>query len=299
MIKNAAKIKLILGIAFSTMLVSCGGDGSENGGSVNPQDSAAQSEMSKKAKKVFYAIPSPVEMANMIKQSGANYNKDILNPKENVSKYTTNTSMALNLGIYGADLSYTSIFDQTQPSMQYMGCSKKLADALGITGAFTPETVDRLEKNVNNKDSLLQIVSDAYLTTDAYLKENERASTSALIIAGGWIEGLYIASKIAGKDGKDNGIATRIAEQKSVLENLISLIESYPNDPSLADVLNQLKSLNDVYVGVGGAPTKSEAVTDNAAKQTTIGNDGSASLSPEQLATISAKIDAIRNSIIK
>ena len=299
MIRTASTKNLILALAMTTFLASCGGDGSEGGSSTNPQDSAAQSEMSKKAKKVFYAIPSPVEMANMIKQSGANYNKDLLNPKENVSKYTTNSSMALNLGIYGADLSYTSIFDQTQPSMQYMACSKKLADALGITGAFTPETVDRLEKNVNNKDSLLQIVSDAYLTTDAYLKENERASTSALIIAGGWIEGLYIATKIAGKDGKNSDIAKRIAEQKSVLENLISLIESYPNDPSLADVLNQLKSLSDVYNAVGGAATKTEATTDDAAKQTTIGNDGNASLTPEQLATISAKVDAIRTSIIK
>jgi hypothetical protein len=299
MIKTASTTKLILGFAFAALFASCGGDGSEGGSSTNPQDSAAQSEMSKKAKKVFYAIPSPVEMANMIKQSGANYNKDLLNPKENVSKYTTNTSMALNLGIYGADLSYTSIFDQTQPSMQYMGCSKKLADALGITGAFTPETVDRLEKNVNNKDSLLQIVSDAYLTTDAYLKENERASTSALIIAGGWIEGLYIASKIASKESKDGSVATRIAEQKSVLENLISLIESYPNDPSLADILNQLKSLNEVYNSVGGAATKTDATTNDAAKQTTIGNDGNATLTPEQLATITAKIDAIRTSIIK
>ncbi len=299
MIKTASTTKLILSIAMATLFASCGGDGAEGGSSANPQDSAAQSEMTKKAKKVFYAIPSPVETANMIKQSGANYNKDLLNPKENVSKYTTNTSMALNLGIYGADLSYTSIFDQTQPSMQYMGCSKKLADALGITGAFTPETVDRLEKNVNNKDSLLQIVSDAYLTTDAYLKENERASTSALIIAGGWIEGLYIATKIAGKEAKNSTIVTRIAEQKSVLENLVSLIESYPNDPSLADVLNQLKSLNDVYASLGGAATKTDAKTDDAAKQTTIGNDANASLTPEQLATISAKVDAIRTSIIK
>ena len=60
-----------------------------------------------------------------------------------------------------------------------------------------------------------------------------------------------------------------------------------------------LKSLNDVYSEIGGAATKTEAKTDDAAKQTTIGNDGNASLSAEQLATISAKIDAIRTSIIK
>ena len=296
--KFASSTNTLLAIAVVALIASCNND-SGNGSDTNPQDSAAQQEMQKKAKKVFFAIPSPIEMANMIKQSGSNYNKDLLNSKDAVSRYTTNTSMALNLGIYGADLSYTSIFDQTQPSMNYMACAKKLADALGITGAFTPETVDRLEKNVNNKDSLLQIVSDAYLTTDAYLKENERASTSALIIAGGWIEGLYIATKIAGKNSENNVVATRIAEQKSVLENLIALIESYPNDPSLTDVLNQLKSLNELYANVGQAPTKTDATTNDAAKVTTITNDAKAPMTAEQLSAISAKVDAIRSAIIK
>ena len=296
--KFASLTNTLLAIAVVSLFASCNND-SGNGSDTNPQDSAAQQEMQKKAKKVFFAIPSPIEMANMIKQSGSNYNKDLLNSKDAVSRYTTNTSMALNLGIYGADLSYTSIFDQTQPSMNYMACAKKLADALGITGAFTPETVDRLEKNVNNKDSLLQIVSDAYLTTDAYLKENERASTSALIIAGGWIEGLYIATKISGKNPENNVVATRIAEQKSVLENLIALIESYPNDPSLTDVLNQLKSLNELYANVGQAPTKTDATTNDAEKVTTITNDAKAPMTAEQLSAISAKVDAIRSAIIK
>ena len=53
MIKTASTTKLILGLALATLFASCGGDGSESGSASNPQDSAAQSEMSKKAKKVF------------------------------------------------------------------------------------------------------------------------------------------------------------------------------------------------------------------------------------------------------
>jgi hypothetical protein len=299
MIKKASTSRFILFFSIASFFASCGGDSADNNGATNPQDSAAKSEITAKAKKVFYAIPSPVEMANMIKQSGANYNKDLLNPKENVAKYTTNASMALNLGIYGADLSYTSIFDQTQASMQYMGCSKKLADAIGITGAFTPEAVDRLEKNVNNKDSLLQIVSDAYLSADSYLKENERASTSSLIIAGGWIEGLYIATKIAAKEGKDGQVSKRIAEQKLVLNNLISLIESYPSEQALADVLLQLNDLKQSFSGITGESKNTTATTNDAAQQTTIGNDGSITITPEILADISSKVAKIRTSIIK
>jgi hypothetical protein len=59
-----------------------------------------------KAKKIFYSLPSPLETAMLIKSAGADYNEQLLNPLGNVEKYTTNKSMALNLGIYTTDLSF-------------------------------------------------------------------------------------------------------------------------------------------------------------------------------------------------
>ena len=52
------------------------------------------------AKKIFYSLPSPLETAMLIKTAGATYNEKLLNPLSNQSGYTTNKSMALNLGIY-------------------------------------------------------------------------------------------------------------------------------------------------------------------------------------------------------
>jgi hypothetical protein len=102
----------------------------------------------------------------------------------------------LNFGVYGADLSYVSLFGQTQASMQYMGVSKKLADELGILGFINQGIMERLEKNVTNRDSAMQIITEGFLTANEHLKEAGRPETAVLIISGGWIEGLYIAPLI-------------------------------------------------------------------------------------------------------
>ena len=89
------------------------------------------------------------------------------------------------------------IFNQNQESILYLSCTKKLADKLGLSKAFNDEVIERMEMNVDNRDSLLTIISDTYYNLDSYLKENDRDHISAMIIAAGWIEGLYLGTQIA------------------------------------------------------------------------------------------------------
>ena len=49
----------------------------------------------------------------------------------------------------------------------------------------------------------------------SYLKENERQDVAAIVLVGGWIEGLYLATKLVGtSDIKNNKLVDRILEQK-------------------------------------------------------------------------------------
>jgi len=289
---------IVAGAIIAVSFSSCNNNGKEE--ALSSADSAALMESKQKAQKVFFAIPSPLEMANMIKQSGAIFNKSLLNPVSNASKYSNTISQAVNLGIYSADLSYCSSFDQTQDAMQYMSTSKKLADALGVTGALSENTLARLEKNVNNKDSLLDLVSESYAATDAFLKENDRASTTALIVAGGWVEAIYISTKLAGSAKANSAIISRIAEQKDILKNLISLIESYTGDKNLESILADLKAINAIYESGVEVKTESGVIkTDESAKKTIIEDTSEITMSPEKLAEISKKIAEVRNNYIK
>ncbi len=252
-----------------------------------------------KAQNVFYSIPSPVETTTLLKAAGAKYNAKLLNPIENVSKYATAASKALNLGIYGSDLSLTSIFDQTQESMLYLKCTNKLATGLGISGAFDEKTTSRIEANLENRDSLLAIISDSYWTADAYLKDNGQPGVSALIVAGGWIEGLYIATEIA-KTTKNATIVTRIGEQKLSLDNLIALLESNKADnESIPELLKGLGELKKIFDAIPVTTAETTVTTDKEKGVTTVGNGSTFTITPEQLKLITDKSTEIRNKIIQ
>jgi len=129
------------------------------------------------AKQIFYSMPSPLETAMLVRSAGAPYNEDLLNPTDNAGNYTTNRSMALNLGIYTCDLSFASLYDQTQTSISYMSAAKKMSDGLGILDAIGEETLERLEENVNNREMIMDIVSETFMNSSSYLQENNRPSS--------------------------------------------------------------------------------------------------------------------------
>ncbi len=292
----SAKLNYIVAIAIISSLFACNSGSKSDAEDVD----ATAIESKNKVAKVFYAVPSPSELSAMIKATGANYNKNMLNAPANEPKYASIIKKAMNLGVYGADLSYTSTFDQTQESMVYMGVCKKLADGLGITGAINENTVKRMEKNLNNKDSLLKIISDTYLETDIYLKNNDRAGVSALVVAGGWIEGLFISVNIAAQNTSNKMIVKRIAEQKLILENLIGLLESNQANDNAPEMMTELKALKGIYdnVKLTDVPAATEVKTDKTAQKTVIGSSGELNLTPEQLAEITKKVTTIRTIII-
>lgn len=292
------KLRLI-GFAALFLAASCSDDVNQQSDDTSA-DPANDSIKAASAENIFYSIPSPIETASLLKRAGAKFDKSILNKLENKDKYATIKGRALNLGVYGADLSYTAIFDNAQESMLYLSVAKNLADGLGITKAFDSERISRLEANLTDRDSMLNLISDSYWETDAYLKENDRGNVSALIILGGWVEGLYIATKMERQLAKtvaNKEIKTRIAEQKLSLESLIQLVESYESPETFGEILTGLKELKTIYDAV----SVTENVNTSAKSDTgvpTIGVSNTLNITEDQLVQIAAKTEELRNKII-
>lgn len=281
----------------SGLFIACGGDDAIEENIINDVvDSELTPERAEKAQMVFQTVPSPLETASLFQEAGADYNPEITNPVENVNKYFTNTQKALNLGVYGADLSYANIFDQTQESMFYMNCSKKMSDGLGITSAFDAATMERIEENINNRDSLMIIINDAYWIADAYLKENGQDHLSALIITGGWIEGLYLGAKALNHENPDAELMKKIADQKYSLDNLIKLLASYENE-EVKKIAQKIKGLKLAFDKI--EVEEKEITVDNDADIPTI--DGGSTLKYETgtILEIAIEIEKIRNEIIQ
>ncbi len=259
-------------------------------------DPSKSEERAAKAKKVFFTVPSPYETALIFERSGVGYNIGVLNPIDNVNNYSTNVKQALNFGVYGADLSYANIFDQSQQCMFYMNCAKKLADGLGITSAFDAETMERIETNMNNRDSLMNIINDSYWIADSYLKENGQDYLSALIISGGWIEGLYLGSATLDKDNPNTELMESIANQKYSLDNLIGLIELYDH-PEVEKMKIKLQKLKTSFDKI--KVETSETSVSNNEDIATIDGGSSLSYTPENILEIAATVKTIRDEIIQ
>ncbi len=304
---NSLKKLLAAGIfaaLLSPFFYGCGsskeGNAETDGSDTSDMGSGGMKKSDGKAQNIFYSIPSPIELAQLIQKAGATYNKDILNSIDNVNKYSSNSSKALNLGVYGADLSYTSVFDNnTQESILYLGCTRKLAESLGVGNAFDEKTVDRIQANTGKKDSLLSIISDSYMSTDEMLKESQRENASALVIAGGFMEGIYLATQLAKSSKNGADIINRIAEQKGTLDNVISLLTPSAQDAGVASILADLKAMQTIFADVKvSASTGATVKTDQATKVTTIGGKIAYTVTPETMKKLTEKAAEIRNKII-
>lgn len=244
----------------------------------------------------LFSVPSPIQTALLIQRSGVSYDKAILNPSNKVNTFSTDFSKSINLGIYGADLGYVSLYNQTQDALGYLASVKQLADKLGISAAFDASTMERIKNNVTNKDSMMVLVGIAYRGSDAYLKNNQRTGISSLIITGGWIESMHF-SITAYKTKPSEGVRFRIAEQKQSLISLIKILSS-STEPEVVALNAQLADLSKVYEGIQFKYNFVEPVTDTTKKITFINSTTEVIVSDEQIAQITEKIKEIRNKII-
>ena len=80
---------------------------------------------------ILQQIPSPLEIASILKESGSKYESSILNSEDNLSKYNTNFSKALNLGVFGTDLGYTNIYEQSKDGIKFLAAIKSLESGGG------------------------------------------------------------------------------------------------------------------------------------------------------------------------
>ncbi|MEO6884084.1 MAG: hypothetical protein ABI199_08670 [Bacteroidia bacterium] len=245
----------------------------------------------------LFSIPSPIQTAFLIQKSGATYDKTILNPAQKTANYTSNFQKAINLGIYGADLGYVTMYDQPQDAIAYLHSVKGLADALGVSSAFSKETLERFEKNIGNKDSLLMLVSVAYRESDAYLKNNQRNNVSGLILAGGWIESLNFAT-IVSKTKNTTEIQNRIADQKTSLQSLIAMLTPYADDADYKKLVDNLNDLSKLFETVQINYEYIKPTVDVPNKTTTINSKSDVKITSEQIQAITQKIQSIRTQIV-
>ncbi|MGC6531759.1 MAG: hypothetical protein ACON34_02035 [Flavobacteriales bacterium] len=247
-----------------------------------------------KYKGQFFAIPSPIQAAILIRKTNQQYNPDLVNPLENSDMHVSRFQKALNMGVYGADLGYLSNFNNTTLNLAYFGQVQKTAEELDIKNNIDPDLLRRFAENIEQPDSLYALNADLYKAINQYLKDNEQNETASLILAGGWLEALWLSLDKAEDHAE---LRKRIGEQGSGLTGLVTLLEPF-EDSQVQGFRDGLLALADLFTSVSVGYQYVEPITDPAAKTTYLKSSSEVVLNNETLREIRAKVTEIRNSII-
>jgi hypothetical protein len=251
-----------------------------------------------RAQQVFYALPSPIETAHLIQSAGVSYNMDLSNPVDNAEKYSTTMKKALNFGVYGADLSYASLFNQTQTTIQFMATEKKIAEELGIYDFVDADVAEHIESIINDRDSVMEILADGFTNASDCLKDAGRAEVAALIVAGGWIEGLYLATQLAGLSADNSRLIDLVIDQRLSLTILIKLLDNYKTLPNVSTVYDWLIDLQSTYDKVKATMSETKVET-GADGKTTFAAETKVEVNDKIFNAICQKADSIRSLIVE
>ncbi|NNC83052.1 MAG: hypothetical protein HKN79_05700 [Flavobacteriales bacterium] len=285
-------------IIFSALLFSCGGGGTEGESSDDlttfDAEKHADSDVIKLDGELF-SIPSPMQSAIFLKENGTGFREELLISPSNLDSYQTGAQKAVALGVFGAELGYVSMYEENDKALSYMNAARKIADDIGISGAFSERLIERFSDNVGMPDSMVVLVSDIYEAADAYLKGNERNDVAAMVLFGGWIESLHLTCKEA--EAGSETIMKRVAEQKSGFERLVRMMSKYSENTFMQDLQSDIDDLSKAYAEVESSYIFKQPEVNLAEQKTVLKGEVLHQMDTETLNAIIASTEAIRNQI--
>jgi hypothetical protein len=254
--KASAKsiLQLALAVLFSTLILAGCNSSSNKTTQANqtPADTVKKEmKVSQETLDLLYRFPTPFEVTALLEKSKAGFIFDMTNPITNVGNYGTEKSRSLNLGIYSADLCYAAAYNRTDETNKLLGCTNKLADQLGIAGVYDQKFIDEVKKSGNKKDTLVSLINRVITSTSSYLSKNNRNQVAVLVVTGGFVEGLYLATALNVVAKNNAQISTIILNQKANYDKLMTVLEAYSADENIRSITPELAKLKPIFTDYG------------------------------------------------
>lgn len=252
-------------------------------------------------KSIIESIPNPLELTTLIKATGTEYVKSELANSSSASKYTDSYERALNLGVYGTDLGFASIYNKNQDVLDYLSAIKELANGLNIGQFFDAETLKELTSNSDNLEELIRSSTRNLQDINEQLQTEKREHLSVLFVTGGWIESTHLLADMY-KKTKNNEMKERLAEQKLVLERLLLALDAHKTQPKFNSLIAQLKEVQKVYRNVKVETTGGETetvITENGPEVRTKGGGTTYTISDQHAKELGTLLNGIRSGFVK
>ncbi len=246
-------------------------------------------------------ISSPIEMASLVKSLKVPFSQKYLAPTKNVSRFNTSYAKAFNLGIFGTDLGYLNMYGKTSLVLDYITSMKSLADGINVGQFFDFTTLKRLATNNQNIDSLVYISQQSFNKMDKYLQKNNRGNLSALMVAGVWVEGLYLSTQFLKERPGEKRLAESIGEQKIILDQLMIILKNYQREDYIAGLISDLAPVKTIYEGIKITIERGEPQPVEVDGMLTIVQTETSTVhyTDEQMKELIAQTEIVRNKLVQ
>ncbi|WP_421763813.1 hypothetical protein [Ekhidna sp.] len=287
-------------LSAAVLISSCGGGGSqEKSSDASSEFDAAKEQVAADVSKVLKDLPPPSEVPYLLMNAGAEFDPTIVNSLDKIESYQSDeTKAALNLGVYATDIGYLASYEKSELALDYMGECQKLAAPVGVAEAIDYGMIARFESNMENKDSLTSVINDVMQKSGERLSELEELNSAALLLAGSWIEGVYISTTIVNTYPDDLPEESRtlileplvkiVIDQKTSLNDLLQVMNDVPESEAVNNMKAELGKVKAIYDGELAEVEKQISE-----------NTGGFVLKPSTLDNLAAEVTRIRTSIVE
>lgn len=247
----------------------------------------------------LFPIPSAWEVFELLQQQQLDYAPQLLNSTNNATRYTTSAKQALNLGIWAAEMSYLNAYSKSQEVMDVMIAVRNMCIELGVDKAIRESSLANPDSIAQQPQTLARVISQAFGLINHELGQAERADVGGLIIAGAWIESIYLLSQLA-LTHNNREVINRIGELQQPLNNLIDLLSPYYyKSESFTQLIDALIELQQSFKGVIYTYTYAPSTVEPEQKHIIINSKSRIVISEHLLRQIGQQVASIRAQIIE
>ena len=276
------------------LLQACGGSTTTQ--NTNGDNTAKPAQTTQEEQTTFYLLPSPEDIfafsADKLKYSAA-----LLNPTSQAETYVDTKAREINFGVYVADMAYAAALGENTDAAKYMQTIKETSTQIGLESIFTNALISRIDKYIENKDSLKAIANDTYYDIKKELEKNNRNSTIAQISAGGWVECMYIITNSIEQFSEKDPNIQHVADEKNVFSSLIKYLGQHTDKPGVTNTLRDLKPIEEAYARlplVDAAPSNTKSSSEDAI---VIGKDKKIQINEDNFNLLKARISQVRQTL--
>jgi len=291
--------KLLIRVLFTVLLLSLITGCRQNASDSDP-DGKADSEIynwTTGERNILYHMSLPAQMTKIFENSELVFQPKLPNPLDSALNYDSPFEMAVNLGVYGADLGYVRVMGQEESTTSYMMVIYGLSGKLNIPREIYSYLLMNLDQYISDPDEMAIQIDTIFKSVSLFLRDNEQEHLTAAMMLGGWTESLYIASQLYIASPENFDLLERIAEQKYSLNYLINSLNKFQDDQVLLQDNLMLKNLKRSYGEIIIAYEKGDVKVDTVSKTITA-NQYHIKTSHQTILEIASKIQSLRSRLV-